>query len=311
MCSNRITKYESFNNQNCTGWHQNLGMTYLYIPGCTYNNYFNSISPYYLPGVTCSNNARDIKDSTQVLFNYDKADVDKLRAGSCTIDNNLFSMFYMIDNGVEAKKSYFIYDDFIVHLGTDIKGDRVNTTLYSKVTENKIIKAENRFYIPDYGTIISNDKVEKFNYNNSTILYIDHSINKQYEYVLVPLQDVKEKYVYNKVNTINTSAIQGIYNNEIMMLNFWKAGKIEINNQEIEVDNISQVGIKIENNKYIISVNDITQELGKITLTLSDKFIGFAGTNIKYKTKDGKDYTELSINCKDLIGKNILLTLIK
>ena len=39
----------------------------------------------------------------------------------------------------------------------------------------------------------------------------------------------KAVFFYNKVNTINTSTIQGIYNNEIMMLNFWKAGKIEIN----------------------------------------------------------------------------------
>jgi hypothetical protein len=88
MCSDRVAKYESFNNQNTKGWYQNLGMTYLYTPNKSYQRYIDRVSPYFLPGVTCNSYERKIVESKHPRFNYTNKDIDLLRSGSCVVDKH-------------------------------------------------------------------------------------------------------------------------------------------------------------------------------------------------------------------------------
>lgn len=322
MCSDRVCKYENFNNQNNTGWHQNLGMHYLYTPGCTFEHYVNDDKGkgFLLPGVTCQTFiGQKIKNSEQPRFNYTRDDMKHLRSGGCKIDKNaVAAMMQVVDNGMFARKSWFMIDDTIYCIGTALKGelDYLFTTIYNGDKEIKLLD-EHTAFIEDFGTVTCKTNELKIKGN---ILYIYNY--HCYEYTITPLKQLENyNYPYENVTRYYDQYVHTMHstnNNENKYLfNFWRAGHVEIGDVTLDSNrDLVSVGLqKFNNGDMYLMISDITQENKNVTITINGKYLpnSYGVTDFKYKNivKDGKDYTEIKINTKNSFGKNKILFLIK
>lgn len=115
MFSTRIANYEAINAENNKGWHTGDGMTYLYNNDQSqYNdNFWPTVDSYRLPGTTVLNN------STQTANNRS----DRTWVGGADI-LGLYGVtgmdLHTVGKSLEAKKSWFMFDDEIVALGAGI-----------------------------------------------------------------------------------------------------------------------------------------------------------------------------------------------
>lgn len=137
MSSTRIEKYESFGTTNSKGWYQGDGMLYIYTDGSQYDTgYFNNVNPYYMPGTTVDSTERD-EINTATAENWGVPDNDW--AGGVTDGENTVAGYQLGNahvSNLEGKKSYFMFGDKIICMGTGIKGGSGNA--YT-VVENRII----------------------------------------------------------------------------------------------------------------------------------------------------------------------------
>ena len=118
MFSNRIYDFETVNGENKKGWYTSSGMTYIYDRDYTQfnENYWATINMKRLPGIT-------------VDAEYDRPESDsnkrstKSWVGGVEI-SDLYGASGMELEGIRttlnAKKSWFAFDDEIVALGSDI-----------------------------------------------------------------------------------------------------------------------------------------------------------------------------------------------
>ena len=319
MCSDRIAKYESFNGQNTHGWYQNLGMTYLYTPNLSYEGYLDLISPYYLPGVTCSDKERKVVLSQQPYFNYTKEDINNLRSGGCILSrDNISSMLNVCDENVRAKKSWFVMGKHIFCIGTDIQGEDVKTTVYNghlKFNNGEILYNSDNVYVENYGNILfNNTKYSHIEDGEGNIVFIDNNMNHgEYEYVLTPLEkDIENNYPFTNITTYKDDSVHAIYDfkENIYMFNFWKEHEVEFGNISIESEALTAIGIMDLGNSLILNISDITQERSKIKISIKGKF-ECSESKIKHIKKDFNDYTTLTVKCKDKLGETITLVLNK
>ncbi|MBO4519107.1 MAG: hypothetical protein J5704_03620 [Paludibacteraceae bacterium] len=145
MSSNRIGKYEAFitavDTENVTGWYTADGMTYLYTPDAAdhYQSYVRRVNPYLIPGTTVDRVTRYPLKSDMVLFNHSPLAPEVARAGGACL-NGLYSVAGMqllgFDAELYARKSWFMFDNEIVCLGSDIHQQRELEVL--TVVENRI-----------------------------------------------------------------------------------------------------------------------------------------------------------------------------
>ena len=261
MCSDRVCKYENFNNQNNTGWHQNLGMHYLYTPGCTFENYVNDNKGkgFLLPGVTCRELVgKKIKNSEQPRFNYTRDDMKHLRSGGCKIDKNaVAAMMQVVDDGLFARKSWFMIDDTIYCIGTALKGEHLFTTIYNGDKEIKLLD-EHTAFIEDFGTVTCKTNELKIKGN---ILYIDNY--HCYEYSITPLKQIEYNYPYENVTRYYDDLVHMMHsrNNDEnkYLFNFWKAGNAAIGDVVLESNrDLVSVGLqKLNNGNIYLMISDI------------------------------------------------------
>ncbi len=149
LSSDRIYKYESINNENKTGWYLGDGMVYIYTEDYDYDSdFYQNDNPYLMPGTTVNSAVRNAVCPSPQLFNsssfaggvssgkYGVAgfelgyNVEKngVDASSSTFNSNL-------DASITAKKSYFLFDNEIVCLGSNIEDQ--STTQVRTVVENR------------------------------------------------------------------------------------------------------------------------------------------------------------------------------
>lgn len=318
MCSDRVAKYESFNGQNTQGWYQNLGMTYLYTPSLTYKGYLDTISPYYLPGVTCSHKERKEVLSQQPYFNYTKEDIKNLRSGGCKLTSeNISSMLNVCDENVHAKKSWFVMGDHIFCIGTDIHGEEVKTTVYNvplDFNHGEIVFNNNNVYIENYCTILFNNTEYTLHNNLINIVYIDNDTNNnEYEYVITPLEkNIESNYPYTNIATFKNNDVHAVYDfkKNIYMFNFWNENEVELGDIKIKSEALTAIGVVDLGNSISLQISDITQERSKIKISFKGEF-KCPETKVKY-VKTGSDiYTVLTVNCKDKLGDSTVLVLQK
>ncbi|BAJ75813.1 hypothetical protein MTES_2849 [Microbacterium testaceum StLB037] len=134
MASSRIAAYEAINAENAKGWHTGDGMTYLYNGdlGQYNDDFWPTVDSYRLPGTTVLKNtpqkARTRTDRSwvggaSVLGQYGVTGMD----------------LHTIDRTLEAKKSWFMFDDEIVALGAGITStDGIGT---ETIVENRKLNA--------------------------------------------------------------------------------------------------------------------------------------------------------------------------
>lgn len=121
MFSDRISAFEFGNNENIKGWYTGIGMTSLYNNDLSQysNQYWPTVDMYRLPGTTTDGYAPAPKDWAS-YYN------SKTWVGGSVMDGQYggAGMSFALDKStgskLSGKKSWFMFDDEIVALGSDI-----------------------------------------------------------------------------------------------------------------------------------------------------------------------------------------------
>ena len=120
LSSSRCATFEAINNENLKGWYMNDGMTYIYNDLDQYTKEFwPTVNPYRLPGITVDSRKRPDSDGTGKKTKYDFV-------GGVEINNKygVTAMeFGAYNSTLHAKKAYFMFDNEVVCMGTDISSD--------------------------------------------------------------------------------------------------------------------------------------------------------------------------------------------
>lgn len=121
MFSDRISAFEFGNNENRKGWYTGIGMTALYNNDLSQysNQYWPTVDMYRLPGTTTDGYAPAPKDWAS-YYN------SKIWVGGSSMDGQYgaagmdFGLDKSTGSTLHGKKSWFMFDDEIVALGSDI-----------------------------------------------------------------------------------------------------------------------------------------------------------------------------------------------
>ena len=160
MFSERIQNTEIMNGENLYGWHQSDGMTYLYGKDTSYynDNYWNTINPFRLPGTTTvsKNIGNGVKDSSGFYQEGDYTSKEAWVGGSELGGFGINGMSLSGDCGTKTKyepnlralKSYFMFGDEIVCLGSGIN-DKDSNFITETTVENRKLNdaASNRITV--------------------------------------------------------------------------------------------------------------------------------------------------------------------
>ena len=153
MFSERISNAEIMNGENLYGWHQGDGVTYLYGKDTAYynDNYWNTINPFRLPGTTTvsKNIGNGTKDSSGFYQEGDYTSKEAWVGGSELKGYGVNGMSLSGDCGTKTKyepnlralKSYFMFDDEVVCLGTGIN-DSGSNFITETTVENRKLNAD-------------------------------------------------------------------------------------------------------------------------------------------------------------------------
>lgn len=174
MYSSRIYNYESINNENLKGWHQNDGTLFIYNHDLEQygEGYYPTVDPYRLPGTTT-----DTKELSNAIASGKKSP-QSFVGGTTNGKNGAIAMYYDSSNldvgmNLKAKKSWFLLDGKIICLGAGINGTTdasiettvenrmmthpsnrisVNGTTFTKNTEDYNLKKGNYLHFQGTGT---------------------------------------------------------------------------------------------------------------------------------------------------------------
>jgi chondroitin AC lyase len=119
MSSQRVVGTESVNSENIQGYYMGDGLALLSVNNQAYQNVFPFWDWKKLPGTTI---AQDTAKLPIIKFRDFKTN-GVFVGGVSNGENGIAVMDYDRD-GVKAKKSWFMFNDFIVCLGTDISSDK-------------------------------------------------------------------------------------------------------------------------------------------------------------------------------------------
>lgn len=135
MTSTRIKNYESINSENLMGWHTGAGMTYLYNDDLLHyeDSYWATVNKYRLPGTTVNKNTSTTKNTRGT---------DSWVGGTGVSDlYGVSGMGYsQIGYTLSARKSWFMFDDEVVCLGSDISS--TDNLQAETIIENRKLNAD-------------------------------------------------------------------------------------------------------------------------------------------------------------------------
>jgi hyaluronate lyase len=150
MSSNRIYNYESINGENLKGWYLGDGMTYLYNNDLSqYTDYWPTVNPYRLPGTTVDTQTRTSSAG------HDALSTKSWVGGTSILDAYGTSGMELDANGstLTVKKSWFMFDDEIVALGSGITSTDSRTI--ETIVENRKINSSGSNAFTVNGTVKS------------------------------------------------------------------------------------------------------------------------------------------------------------
>ena len=149
LSNKRIHKYESINGANFTGWYHGDGMLYLYTGDSNYAtdysaNFYFYANPYLMPGTTV-NSAHRKRGNIYPTIPNKYSFAGGVEQGSVGVSGfhlgydwaTTRDTFYnQTDANIEARKSYFMFDNELVCLGSGIV-DTSGTTVRT-VVDNRL-----------------------------------------------------------------------------------------------------------------------------------------------------------------------------
>lgn len=148
MSSKRVIGTESVNKENIQGYYMGDGVSLLY----TDKNQYNEIFPFWdwkkLPGTTI---IQDDKPLPIIRFKDFKTNSNFV--GGVSDGKNGIAVLDYHRDGLLAKKSWFMFDDKIVCLGTDIEAKTkfpVATTLNQVFLKDNIVASKNNEIIENF-----------------------------------------------------------------------------------------------------------------------------------------------------------------
>ena len=197
MYSDKVQNYEFMNKENAKGWYTSDGVSYLYNADLSHfsDDYWATVDPYYLPGITENREVREKGvGMTKMKNSFVGATSLNQKFGTVAMD------FSNLDNTMSARKSWFILGDRVVFLGAGVK-DTSGTNGYT-VIENRKIKRNSRkntMNQEDYKVIV--DGKEKTIDSNKTELQANEifleSSNKEmnigYQFLQPTFLDLKKE----------------------------------------------------------------------------------------------------------------------
>ncbi len=142
MCSTRIANFESINGENLQGWFTGDGMTILYNTDLNQygDNYWPTIDPYRLPGVTADVTKSKLPHQSNSLGPRGQGQSTRSPhnwVGGATLGKygTAGMQFKGVGVTLTGKKSWFMFDDEIVCLGagiTSTDGRPIETTVENR-----------------------------------------------------------------------------------------------------------------------------------------------------------------------------------
>ncbi|MBQ4110562.1 MAG: hypothetical protein IJC74_06715 [Clostridia bacterium] len=301
MSSKRIKRYESILSENTKGWYHGDGMTYLYTDslGTAFDSeWVSNADMHKIPGTTETDVPR-----TAEVFSSGGNDLLLLAyndyAGGVAMDNYGVSAMQHIaykntentelstvTENLEAKKGYFVFDDEILCLGSDINhsGDyNVYTWLENRKTDetffvngNSATEGETEnvssvnignklgYYFP-YGEKIN------FRKNNSYLeVGLSHGSNFEggkYAYIILPEKNAAETQNYVSEISIlqNDGKIQAAKKGNILEAVFYEPGICG----DFEVsEGIILIAKETDSGSLKIAVSDPTHKLDSAVIRI-------------------------------------------
>ncbi|WP_342422552.1 polysaccharide lyase 8 family protein [Paenibacillus sp. FSL E2-0178] len=153
MFSSRIYSYESINRENLKGWYTSYGMGQLYNSdlGQYADAYWPTVDPCRLPGTTVTNKRQEHGAGQGRLST-------KSFVGGAVLHNQYGAIAMELEDvvneadGLTALKSWFLFGNRIVALGSDIKS--LNSARVETVIDNRKLKSLGDHAITADGTRI-------------------------------------------------------------------------------------------------------------------------------------------------------------
>ncbi|WP_380570936.1 polysaccharide lyase 8 family protein [Staphylococcus hyicus] len=274
LTSDKVSRYESINNENLKGWHTGAGMSYLYNDDVSHyrNHFWPTVNMKHLAGTTTLGDEPSGDKKSKKTFVGGTSLGDKYASIGMDFENQ--------QQTLSAKKSWFILDDKIVFVGSGINNKAAQTTIENRKadgytlykddkpldkavnedTKSIFLKAQNtqnnigyHFFKP---TKLNVDKVERtgswqdINKNQSSkevkqtyyeVTQAHSDTNHHYAYVLYPgIDQTKFKQKHNDVSIIKQEdqlhVVKDNVNNVWGIVNYDNETKtFEIEGNKIEV----------------------------------------------------------------------------
>lgn len=309
MSSSRVYNYESLTDGYTKGWYLSDGMQYTYMPDDSQydDNWFYYSDPYKRPGTTVDTQEREaakIAQGDEYLSSKDfVGGVSLGNTGVTAMDlesyhnNKEGTTAPLHTSTLTAKKSWFMFDNEVVSLGTDIDandGYEVRTILDNrKMTRNYVYidgvlatkenvpySAKHLNFDDKIGYVFPDGEDVTINVNDNYSTYVEawisHGVNPNnadYAYITLPGKTSAETATYAGAPDAqilsNTSSVQAVKDNSTNTTGyvFWKSGSSV---EGITANNPCTVATKDEDGYITMAVSDPTHKLDTITLTLED-----------------------------------------
>ncbi len=326
MNSTRIYKYEAMTENNAKGWYQSDGMIYIYTDGYDYNyNYFSNGNPYKHPGTTVTDVLRKAEENTHLLNTSPFA--GGVEAGKYGMA--VFELGYApskdtdFTSDIKAYKSYFMFDNEIVAVGSgisDSSGDGVYTIIDNRfwrdndklTSGGSEINAElscnittNNLHFTNMGGYVffENTNVEYCKNNSYLEIWLNHGKNPnkaKYSYVYLPEAAAEETTAYASSPDVEiltqTDSIHVVRENKLGITGyaFYKKGA----SNGVTVSDRCAVMVAENDGEYTISVSDPTHlvESLEITFELPVSQLISADKEATVEFNDGKAVVTLDIS---------------
>ncbi|NJH80333.1 hyaluronate lyase [Staphylococcus hyicus] len=138
LTSDKVSRYESINNENLKGWHTGAGMSYLYNNDVTHyrNHYWPTVNMKHLAGTTTLVDEPSGDKKSKKTFVGGTSLGDKYASIGMDFENQ--------QQTLSAKKSWFILDDKIVFVGSGINNKAAQTTIENRKADGYTLYKDNQ-----------------------------------------------------------------------------------------------------------------------------------------------------------------------
>lgn len=170
MHSNRVGNYECINGENLKGWYSADGMTYLYNQESNhFAEFWPLVNPYKLPGTTTVQTKREVcTGQLSAQRNGRNRSMDWTGGAQLEQYGVAGMKFANWNSSLSAKKSWFMFDNEVVALGSDIQNNSKDIA---------VTTIENRKIPNDANVMVNGQKLA----NESAIEQPLESLSIQYD----------------------------------------------------------------------------------------------------------------------------------